>query len=323
VDCAQSAAPLSTTLDRVMDNIYEPQALTLGLSPLALEPAGGSAMETGAPDPAWRRTLREIAFNLTVGGPSQRPDAFWLSHSEPFARHATGEAKLPLIGSRDPGDNVADYRGTTALGEPTGVLRELLESEEYRAGTSSTSDEAARYQAFLTALRAHPDWAHALLEEHPELKRSVCAFSERAERNFVLALSTTADTYATGFGRDLYTATLIGEVGGPVPLTLNAGVRASEKVHMKRDWECKLGVGTTHRLLARSSGFGALDVTAAGSVLLRDKERESLWLGSLKLDTVFTRRVALTTAVIFTDRPERVGVGSMRSVVGLTYRVIN
>src|SRR5262249_40213263 len=116
---------------------------------------------------------------------------------------------------------------------------------------------------------------------------------------FQAALSLSADTYRTGFGKDLYSATLIGELPGPVPLTLNTGLRAYEKVPGSRDDECKLGRGASRRLIRDRHALRALDLTAAGGVLLRNRDRRSLWLGGLLLDAEVTPSLSLTGGAIF------------------------
>ncbi len=317
LDRAEPPARLATAWDQAIGYLDGAQAITLALSPWEL--VSGRSSRADAPR-SWR-TLQRMAVSLTVGGPTQRLESMRDARVLDVGDHATAEIKLPMVGRRDAGDPAARFPPIPPSGNLTAGARDLMGSEEYRARSGPDADEALRYQAFAAALRAHPSRARALLAERGDLMASVRALRERAERSFLLALSVAADMYGTGFGRDLYAATLIGELARPLPLTVNAGARAGEKVGTTRDWECKLGLGTGHRWLPSRGPLGPIDLNVAGSALLRDHERPTLWLGSLKLDAAMGRALTLTTAVIASDRPERAGVGAFRGSVGVSYRI--
>src|SRR6267378_2268357 len=53
----------------------------------------------------------------------------------------------------------------------------------------------------------------------------------RVESPLLLSLALDADTYSTGFGRDLYAATLIMDSANPGGFTANVGYRQEEKLH--------------------------------------------------------------------------------------------
>ena len=134
-----------------------------------------------------------------------------------------------------------------------------------------------------------------------------------------LALDLVADTYETGFGRDLYSATMIADGIHGSPLVANGGFRAEERIRRRRDWEVKLAAGTRvswHPPLAAH----AITATFGGGELLRNHGRKGVTLASTELDVPVHDAFGLTGSLTCSNRPERYREGLVRGVIGLRYQ---
>jgi len=129
-----------------------------------------------------------------------------------------------------------------------------------------------------------------------------------------LDLNFTADTYATGFGRDLYAAACIAETRRPRGLLVNLAVHREESIHERARRELKAGAGFDWRC------FGALGrpviATLSCEELYRNLGRHRVAEANAKCDVPLTDQVRLTTAVTYADRPERYAEGTVRGSLG-------
>jgi hypothetical protein len=134
-----------------------------------------------------------------------------------------------------------------------------------------------------------------------------------------VALDLVADTYETGFGRDLYSATMIADGIHGSPFVANGGFRAEERIRRRRDWEVKLAAGTR---LSWHLPLGARTITATfgGGELLRNHGRKGVTLASTELDVPVRDAFGLTGSLTCSNRPERYREGLVRGVIGLRYQ---
>jgi hypothetical protein len=134
-----------------------------------------------------------------------------------------------------------------------------------------------------------------------------------------VALDLAADTYETGFGRDLYSATMIADGIHGSPWIANGGVRAEERIRRRRDWELKLAAGTRVRWCP-PLGAHPITATFGGGELLRNHGRRSVVLASTELDVPVHSALGLTGSLTCSNRPERFREGLVRGVIGLSYQ---
>jgi hypothetical protein len=132
-----------------------------------------------------------------------------------------------------------------------------------------------------------------------------------------VSLSLTADTYATGFGRDLYCATLVLESRRPVGLIANLGYRREERIHDPRRQEAKVGLGIGGECFASSRH--RIDGTLSCDELIRNLDRAPIVEGNAKVDLLMSDRLRLTTAVTCVNHDERYAEGPIRGSLGLGF----
>lgn len=131
--------------------------------------------------------------------------------------------------------------------------------------------------------------------------------------------SLAADVYSTGFGRDLYMATLIAESSRGLPWVANLGYRAEEKVHQKRNDELKAGLGTGATWRRTLWIVQAVEGSVSGAVLVRNRSREDVWLANTRLDLPMRGHVKVVGAVTWSNSPERIRVPVVRGRLSLAY----
>ena len=134
-----------------------------------------------------------------------------------------------------------------------------------------------------------------------------------------LGAALAADIYSTGFGRDLYMAALAAESTRGLPWVANVGFRAEEKVHGERNDELKLGLGSGAAWNRRLWIVRAIDASAAGAVLMRNRSREDAWLANARVDLPLAGNTRLTGAVPWSNSPERIRVPVIRGRLSLAY----
>jgi hypothetical protein len=158
-----------------------------------------------------------------------------------------------------------------------------------------------------------------LLDGHPSGESALGkGTTAPTEPTPALAFSMSADHYATGFGLDLFTATLIAEISQPLNLTSNVGYRVEEEVREGRNDELKIAVGSSLRLLP---GFppGPVDATLSAGGLIRNHRRENVRLANAVVDFPLARSLKLTASMTCSNHPERTGEGLVRGCLGLSY----
>lgn len=294
-------------------------AVTISLSPFAYAAARDSSMIGDRRSYSRNGTLRRAAASVTIGGPLQSRDPSKAAQASNATNHVTTELKLRMVGSRDRREHPEKFHAAIDTSGLGGLAAALAGTSEFRVGAGKDVTDSDAYGAYLAALRNHPYLGTAVLRRLAGVTRAIRAFNDEIDRAFLLSLGLTADTYATGFGRDLYVATLVAEFGRPLDITLNAGYRSEEAVHTERHEELKLGAGVSWRLFRSSSLAGPLEVTLDGCGLIRNQNRASVWLGSVKLDFPLDSGLKLTTSLTVSTQPERPGEGIQRGSFGLSY----
>ena len=129
-----------------------------------------------------------------------------------------------------------------------------------------------------------------------------------------------ADIYSTGFGRDLYMASLIAEGTRGLPWDANLGFRAEEKVHHERNDEFKVGLGSGAKWHHPMWIVQAVEGSVSGAVLLRNRGREDVWLANTRLDVPMSGHMKAVGAVTWSNSPERIGVPVVRGRLALAYQ---
>jgi hypothetical protein len=137
-----------------------------------------------------------------------------------------------------------------------------------------------------------------------------------------VGLGLVADTYATGFGRDLYAATLIADGSGAFSMIANAGYRAEEAVHTDRKEEFKLGAGLHWRTLSFGSRAAPLDVIVGEGVLLRNEGRAPVWLENARVEVPMHPAVHLIGGVTWSNHPERPAGRVVRASLEISCRLL-
>jgi hypothetical protein len=128
------------------------------------------------------------------------------------------------------------------------------------------------------------------------------------------SLSLIADTYATGFGRDLYAATIIVESRRPLSLTTNFGYRREERIHDRRREELAVGAGIGG---PRISLFGRPVFSALScEELIRNLGRTSVFQANSQLDVPLSHRLCFTTAMTWANHAERYAKRGLRASAG-------
>jgi hypothetical protein len=136
----------------------------------------------------------------------------------------------------------------------------------------------------------------------------------------VLGGSLAADIYSTGFGRDLYMATLLAEGARGLPWNANLGFRAEEKVHHERNDELKVGLGSEAGWHHPMGIVEAIEGSVSGAVLLRNRGREDVWLANTRVDVPMRGHVKAVGAVTWSNSPERIRVPVVRGRLALAYQ---
>ena len=132
-----------------------------------------------------------------------------------------------------------------------------------------------------------------------------------------VSLDIVADTYATGFGRDLYAGTLIVESRAFIG---NVGVRQEERPHhSRRHRELKIATGREWRIAGPSPARVPLRLTVALGGIIRDDARESVPAANARIDCLVARAFRLTASGLVSSDPERAGQTATRGIIGISY----
>lgn len=151
-----------------------------------------------------------------------------------------------------------------------------------------------------------------------ERSRDVASGPRPALRDLNLSFDFAADTYSTGFGRDLYAATLIVESSSA--LVANVGYRQEERLHHgQRDHAFKLCAGRAWQWRGGPGPLRAIDATLGIGGLLRQHGQRNVRLAGLRLDSPLGTHVRATAAMFVSSLPERTGERCTRAVIGCSY----
>lgn len=162
--------------------------------------------------------------------------------------------------------------------------------------------------------RGHDELKHVT----SELKIRVLGDEPEARepaRALRMSLGLGADTYSTGFGRDLYSGTLILESGAS--WIANLGYWQEEKLHHGlRDHEFKLGAG---REWAWRLGSHPFETTLGVGSLIRERGHEGVRSAGARLDSPIGLGLRATASLMASNLPERSGERTVQAVLGLAY----
>jgi hypothetical protein len=289
------------------------------------------ARATGAPTPpialpppsGWPAAVQTDAPSANAASPSlldsaEFPDLFAIAFDQPLVDSDGGRA----VTLRFTPFAFAALRGAKPFGEPDpnarwGALRRVGLSATL--GGPTQADENARSSRPRSVTNHLTAELKLLLRSSGASREDVRPIPPPSARDALgaVSLSLTADTYATGFGRDLYAATLIAESRRPPGLIANLGYRREERIHDRRREELKLGTGFGWRWLAASRR--PLDVALSGDELIRNQGRASVRQANAKLDFTLTDALRLTSSVTFANHSERYAEGLVRVNAGLGF----
>jgi hypothetical protein len=254
------------------------------VSPALLDRLASPRLVSGALDWPYEDRGEGLAFTLR-GSP-----LFWLASpagGDSLARTAR-EPMLSRLGA------------SFTLGGPTQTDDQLVESRHHRVSDHVT----AELKLPVFGSPAMEDGTPAAHEGGPPV---------------ALGAALDADIYSTGFGRDLYLATLLAESTRGLPWTANAAFRAEEKVHGERNDELKLGLGSGASWARHWWIIQAIEGSASAAVMLRNRGREDVWLANTRLDLPLEGHVKMLGAVTWSNSPERIRVEVVRARLGLGY----
>jgi hypothetical protein len=289
-------------------------ALACALAAPAMTPGEARALQFEAPSgnvvsPA---LLDRLASPKLVSGDLDWPFedrgeglAFTLRGS-PFGWLAPGASQDSVSGEKHERALSRLGAGFT-FGGPTQTDDQIVESRHHRV-----SDH-------VTAELKLPVFGTPAVDEAPDAGATPSHRANDAGGLVALGGSLAADVYSTGFGRDLYMATLIAESSRGLPWAANFGYRAEEKVHQKRNDELKAGLGTGATWRGTLWIVQAIEGSVSGAVLVRNRSREDVWLANTRLDLPMRGHVKAVGAVTWSNSPERIRVPLVRGRLALAY----
>ena len=160
-------------------------------------------------------------------------------------------------------------------------------------------------------LRGHETPRHVTAE----VKIPVLGGGPGSPGNTRLGLSLLADTFGTGYGRDLYAATALLEAGDG--FMGNVAYRQQERLHHgQRDHDFKLCVGKVYPF---HIGRERLDLTMGGGALVRERSQRNAALASARIDCPIGDRWRVTGALFTSTASQRTDHPHAGAVLGLGF----
>jgi hypothetical protein len=317
---------VGVALDSAFGTGSPDQAVTLQLSPFAIEAAIDKTVVDNPDRYESRKGLRRIGLSATFGGKPDDDSAFAKGQAGSAATRNVSDivvlqGSYRAVGTRDRRDYPEKYRQEVANEQEAlnALLVKIAQDPDLTLVLGLSEEEQCN--AFLAYLRRHADVARSLTKTVQQFEADLDRVNQDIDRSFLLTFRASAELRKEFVGRDKYRFGLVAEgLLGPVDFTGNAEYRIDQDLGGGSDQEFRFALMAAGKLLRKSAvSENGLDLSLSGSGQFRNRGRDTILSVNLKLEYPLAGGLSIPFSITYANHSETLKDKIVRGNFGISY----